>query len=355
MNATNRLAPGGARQPFSSAITSNAMQGLIQKSLKDDKVAARFTSTLISAVNASEQLKECDPGTIVAAALRGEGMGLTLGMGYYLVPYGRTCTYILGYKGMLQLALSTGAYNDIDCIDIREGEYKGRDRRTGKPSFDFNVYESDEDREAAKITGYYAYFELKDGLFRSEYWSMDKLLRHAERYAQAFDLEKYKAFVAGELSEAEEAKIRKSTPWYDVDGGQERMCKKTVLRSLLNSGYAPISNEVRYALDNDAETGVVPDMPILDVDKRTGEVVGTMPAAPALDDASDDDFFADGETPEKVLAERETAKREPAAATKQPAEKQPRTQKRPREIVRPDAQPVIPTEDDGGFFGGGDA
>lgn len=350
MNATNRLAPGSARQGFSSAITSNAMQGLIQKSLKDDKVAARFTSTLISAVSASEQLKECDPGTIVAAALRGEGMGLTLGIGYYLVPYGQTCTYILGYKGMLQLALSTGAYNDIDCIDIREGEYKGRDRRTGKPSFDFNVYDSDEEREAAKITGYYAYFELKDGLFRSEYWSMDKLLRHAERYAQAFDLEKYKAFVAGELSETEEAKIRKSTPWYDVDGGQERMCKKTVLRSLLNSGYAPLSNEVRYALNNDAETGIVPDMPVLDLDKRTGEVVSATPAAPTLDSAADDDFFGGGETPEQVMSQRETAKQEAA-----PAKKQPRTQKVQREIVKTDAQPILPTEDDGGFFGGGDA
>lgn len=351
MNATNRLAPGGARQPFSNAITSNAMQGLIQKSLKDDKVAARFTSTLISAVNASDQLKECDPGTIVAAALRGEGMGLTLGMGYYLVPYGKTCTYILGYKGMLQLALSTGAYNDIDCIDIREGEYKGRDRRTGKPSFDFNVYESDEDREAAKITGYYAYFELKDGLFRSEYWSMDKLLRHAERYAQAFDLEKYKAFVAGELSEAEEAKIRKSTPWYDVDGGQERMCKKTVLRSLLNSGYAPLSNEVRYALDNDAETGVIPDVPVLDVDKRTGEVVSTTPATPALDAAAaDEDFFGGGDTPEQVTSQREIAKQEAASA-----QKQPRAQKTQRETARPDAVQIVPTEDDGGFFGGGDA
>lgn len=88
MNATTRLTPPAKTQTFSNAITSNAMQGLIQKSLKDDKVAARFTSTLISAVNASEQLKMCDPGTIVAAALRGEGMGLTLGMGYYLVPYG---------------------------------------------------------------------------------------------------------------------------------------------------------------------------------------------------------------------------------------------------------------------------
>ena len=55
MNATNRLAP--RQQTFSGAITSTTMQTMIQKSLKDDRAAARFTSTLISAVNASDQLR----------------------------------------------------------------------------------------------------------------------------------------------------------------------------------------------------------------------------------------------------------------------------------------------------------
>lgn len=127
MNATTRLTPPAQKQTFSNAITSNAMQGLIQKSLKDEKVVARFTSTLISAVNSSEQLKECDPGTIVAAALRGEGMGLNLNIGYYLVPYGQTCTFVIGYKGLIALALATGQYTDIDCMDIREGEYPAVD------------------------------------------------------------------------------------------------------------------------------------------------------------------------------------------------------------------------------------
>lgn len=345
MNATTRLTPPAQKQTFSNAITSNAMQGLIQKSLKDDKVAARFTSTLISAVNASEQLKMCDPGTIVAAALRGEGMGLTLGMGYYLVPYGQTCSFILGYKGMLQLALSTGVYNDIDCIDIREGEYKGRDRRTGKPSFDFNVYDTDEERESAKITGYYAYFELKDGLFRSEYWSMEKLLNHAEKYAQAFKRDKYDQFIAGEMTAEEEEKMRKSTPWYDVGGGQERMCKKTVLRSLLNSGYAPLSNEVRYAMDNDSESGIVPDMPIINVDKSTGEVTGAVSTTPAITAASDDDFF-DETAVCAELDRRNDAKQEAVQAPTPVKRKKAATESKP--------EAVATSYTDDGFFGGGE-
>ena len=87
MNATTRLTPPAKTQTFSNAITSNAMQELIRKSLKDPKAVARFTSTLIQAVNSSDQLKECDPGSVVAAALRGEGMGLILNIHYHLVPF----------------------------------------------------------------------------------------------------------------------------------------------------------------------------------------------------------------------------------------------------------------------------
>lgn len=341
MNTTNRLAP--RQQTFSGAITSTTMQTMIQKSLKDDRAAARFTSTLISAVNASDQLKACEPGTIVAAALRGEGMGLSLGMGYYLVPYGQTCTFIVGYKGLIALALATGQYSDIDCIDIREGEYKGRDRRTGKPSFDFEVYADDEEREKAKIIGYYAYFELKNGMFRSEYWNMDKLLKHADKYAQAFKLDKFNAFVNEELSEAETAKLKKSSPWYDVGGGQERMCKKTVLRSLLNSGYAPLSNEVRYVLSEDDEDGMIPDLPVLSVDRSTGEVID--PALAAIESAKDDDFFGGGNTVEEELKQREEAAQTTEATT------EPKSQKKSQKNA---AQAEDDFSDDG-FFGMGEA
>ena len=344
MNAANRLTPSAPKQTFSSAITSNAMQGLIQKSLKDSKAVARFTSTMISAVNASDQLKACDPGSVVAAALRGEGMGLNLGMGYYLVPYGQTCTFVIGYKGLIALALATGRYEDIDCMDIREGEYQGRDPRTGKPKFDFNVYEMDEDREKAQIIGYYAYFQLKDGMFRSEFWSMNKLIFHAEKYAQAFDREKYERFISGEMTAEEEAKMRKSTPWYDVGYGQDRMCRKTVLRSLLNSGYAPLSNEVRYVLDNDSEAGVIPDMPIINVDKATGEVTGTTEKAPAIEAVQEEEFF------ETAAVDEELTRRKDA----QPEKTQEAVKKQPRAAAASKPKKIDMEYMDDGFFGGGE-
>ena len=262
---------------FSSAITSPSMQGMISKALGSQKAAARVTSTLISAVGANPQLQQCDASTIVGAALKGEGMGLIFGHGYYVVPYGSVATYIPGFKGFIQLAMSTGFYADIDCMEIRDGELEGRDRRTGKPIINLTKYETDEEREAHPIIGYYAYFELKDGFFRSEYWSMDKLLKHADRYSKAFSYEKFKAMQSGAMAPKDVEHLLNGSPWYDPNGGQDKMCRKTMIRALLNSGYAPLSQEVRTALAEDAESGgegIIPDIPMpANVVPATGEVL----------------------------------------------------------------------------------
>lgn len=295
MNPKNTFTQQAQSKPsFSLAVTSPSMQGMIKKALGSDAAAARVTSTLISAVNASDQLRSCEPSTIVAAALRGEGMGLIYGHGYYVVPYGSVATYVMSYKGYIQLAMSTGFYADIDCIEIREGELEGRDRRTGKPKVNLARYETDEEREQHTVIGYYGYFELKDGTFRYEYWPLDKLLRHADRYSQAFKLEKFRKMQSGEMEQKEVEKLLRGTPWYDPNGGQDKMCRKTVIRQLLNSGYAPLSPEVKTAFANDSQSedgGVIPDFQMPErVIPTTGEVIEDAPstenAAQAVTDAA---------------------------------------------------------------------
>lgn len=257
-NQTGFTQMAQAKKPtFSMAITAPNTQQMITRALKNDKMAARFTSTLIGAVSASDTLKACDPGTIIAAGLRGEGMGLIYGHGYYIVPYGNTAAYLMSYKGYIQLAMSTGYYADIDCLEVREGELEGRDRRTGKPVVNLAKYETDEERESHKIIGYYAYYELKDSTFRAIYWSMDRLLKHADRYSPAFKLDEYKAMEAGELDAGAVKKLLNGSPWYDLNGGQDKMCRKTMIRQLLNSGYAPLSNEVRSYFSEDGDDAVI--------------------------------------------------------------------------------------------------
>ena len=278
MKATNTLVEKKEKKPFSAVISSDGAQKLIRASLKDDGAVKRFTGTLISVVNASEQLSQCDPGTIISAALRGEGAGLIYGQGYYVVPYGQKAAYLTSYKGWLQLAIATGLYADIDCLAVVEGERKGRDPRTGKPIVDMSVYDTDEEREKHKIVGVKAYFLLKDGYYREEYWTMGEILNHADRYSQAFSLELYEKWQSGaELTKDEAYKVANGSPWYT---NTLRMAKKTVLKSLLTSGFAPLSNEVKSLLNDEPESGeaVLPDlgadaMPDYSVVESTGEVI----------------------------------------------------------------------------------
>ena len=322
MKAQNQLVQKQEKKTFSSVISSEGAQKLIRASLRDDGAVKRFTGTLISVVNASEQLSACEPGSVISAALRGEGAGLIYGQGYYVVPYGKSATYITSYKGWIQLAISTGMYADIDVLDVREGERKGRDPRTGKPIIDMSVYDTDEEREKHPIIGVKAYYILKDGLYREEYWTMGEILRHANRYSQAFDINLYEKWQAGKsLTKDEQYKVANGSPWYN---NTLRMAKKTVLKSLLTSGFAPLSNEVKNMLNDEPESGeaVIPDL---------GDAV--MPDYSVVESTGD------------VIEEQE--KEAPKDATEEPAEEAPKKEEKPAKRGRPRKRLQEIAEDDG--------
>ena len=327
-------------QSMTAQLQSAPIQQMIQNSFCGDmSKTMRLTSTLIEAVNSSEQLRACKAASIVSSALRGEGMGLMYGMGYYLVPYGDTASFILSYKGYIQLAMDTQQYEDVDVLDIRKGEYLRRNPRTGKPEFNFDFYEDDDAREAAPIIGYYGYFQLKSGVFRCEWWPLAKLLKHADRYSKAFKKKDFDAAVekakAGNTKELE--RLANGSPWYDIEGGgQEKMCRKTVIRSILNSGYAPLSSGLRDAIASDTsadgsdkvsvDMGVAADAETGEVIEGNGVVVNDVPG------------FFPNEAPATPVAPAApvapTAPVAPAAPAAPAAEKKPTTAKRERTVTQ---------------------
>lgn len=264
---------------FSVAITTEGYQKLINNTLGDPNRAKRFISAITSAVAVNPALQECDAGSILAGALLGESLNLSpspqLGQ-YYLVPFenkvkenGKTvylrdekgnilkddkgkwialtekkAQFVLGYKGYIQLALRSGYYADLDVLVIHEGEYKGRDRRTGKPIFEF--FEDEDYAETQPVIGYMAYYEYLNGFVKNIYWSKDKVMRHADKYAPAFSAEAYQKLLAGEIPEKE--MWRYSSDWYgDFDG----MAKKTMIRQLI-SRWGVMSTELQTAFEKDS-------------------------------------------------------------------------------------------------------
>lgn len=252
-NATNSLISSSQKQPFTVALQSAGIQRMMQAAFSTPTAITRFTADLMAAVTATPGLKDCEPASIVSAGLQCSALNLSTSpaMGEaWIVPYGSKATFQIGKNGLVQLAIRSGQYLDIDTIEVRQGEYKGRDKYTGKPQFEF--IEDDEVRESLPIVGYLAYFEMLNGFKKTVYFSHEKMLKWAARYSQAFNIELYKKYVVyqqtGEGMTDSELR-RCSSPWYERF---DSMAEKTVLRQLLQK-WGVKSREMVKALEQDEE------------------------------------------------------------------------------------------------------
>lgn len=236
---------------FSVAIQSDAYKRLINNTLGDPDRAKRFVASISSAVATNPNLQECSAGSILASALLGEALNLSpspqLGF-YYLVPYsnkdgGKDAQFQLGYKGYIQLAIRSGQYVDIDVVEIKEGEYKGRNKETGVWEFEF--IENEGERIAKPTIGYLGYFKLVNGFTKKLYISKEEMELHADTYSKAFNLADYRKLQAGQIPQKDMWKY--SSFWYkNFDG----MAFKTVLRQLL-SKWGILSTDMQEAFTKD--------------------------------------------------------------------------------------------------------
>ena len=254
------------KQTFSMAITSKTYQDMIQKTLNDSDKAARLTASLIALVSRNEKLKECDVGSVIGSALAGVSLNLSLELGEYsVVPYGNVAQFQIQYKGLGQLAIRTGYYSKIKLFEVLEGEFKGYNS-DGDPIIS-KISDPDE-REKRHVVGYYAYFRLLNGFEDNLYMTYKEILNHADRYSPAFSLEKYNAFISGEMDAKERSKLLNGSPWYgdEKSAGHMKMCKKTVFKQLFGGPLAPKSAEFSRALDMD-EAIIPADMPAIQTEQ----------------------------------------------------------------------------------------
>ncbi len=219
---------------FSLAIQSEGYKKLINNTLGDPKKAAKFIAAISSAVATNYSLQQCDAGSILSGALLGEALNLSpspqLGQ-YYLVPFKDKAQFQLGYKGYIQLAIRSGQYKDIDVIEVREGEYLGRDKCTGKHQFEF--IEDEVERENEPIIGYMAYFEYLNGFYKNLYWSKEKMQKHALEYSQAYASD-----------------VKKGTNYSFWSKDFNGMAYKTMLRQLI-SKWGVMSIDMQEAITKD--------------------------------------------------------------------------------------------------------
>lgn len=260
------------RPAFSALISTTSYQKLINNTIKDPSRARRFVSAIVSAVAVNPALQECDPKTILSGALLGESLNLSpspqLGQ-YYLVPFKQKekrdrngdlitpeCTnaqFVLGYKGLVQLALRSGQYKRLNVVSVKEGEL--HDWNPITEEFSISPISDEEEREKARTVGYLASFEYLNGFTKTIYWSKEKMVDHADRFSAAFSKDattgrypkvSFADYEAHNYPAKEEWLY--SSFWYkDFDG----MAHKTMLRQLI-SKWGIMSIDLQTAFEADA-------------------------------------------------------------------------------------------------------
>lgn len=160
------------------------------------KRSPQFISSIVSMVNADKNMQQAfyeSPMTVIQSALKAATFDLPIdqNLGYaYIVPFKNykkdlgakkmEATFILGWKGMHQLALRTGAYKTINVVDVREGELKRYDRLTEEVTIDF--IEDEDEREEAPVIGYVGYYRLVNGAEKTIYMSVKAIEAHEKKF-----------------------------------------------------------------------------------------------------------------------------------------------------------------------------
>ena len=195
-SANQQVAPAqqSVNQLMNSMLDGEKLRGRFNELLGNR--SAQFVSSLVSMVNADQNLQRAfyeAPMTVIQAGLKAAAFDLPIdqNLGYaYIVPFknwkkdlGKSVTeasFILGWKGMHQLALRTGAYKTINVVDIREGELKSYNRLTEETEIEF--IEDDDLRESKQIIGYLGYYRLVNGAEKTIYMTIKQIENHEKKF-----------------------------------------------------------------------------------------------------------------------------------------------------------------------------
>ena len=216
-------------QKLKAILNNETMQQNFRNILSDN--AGAFMASIIELYQSDSQLQECDPNRVILEALKAATLKLPinkqLGLSY-IVPFKSggmpVPTFIIGYRGYIQLAMRTGQYKAINAGCVYEGEQVILDRVKGSMTITGSS-------SGDNAVGYFAYFSLLNGFEKSIYWSRARVLEHAQTRSKSWK--------------------RDNSPWHtDFDA----MAIKTLIRNLISKwGVTSIEFAGQITQDTDED------------------------------------------------------------------------------------------------------
>ena len=143
--------------------------------------ADRMARLALTAFSTSQKLQECDPKSIAASIMTAGQLGLEPGVNGagYLIPYGRTCTFVPGWKGLVDLVSRSGRGTVFTGVIFKDQQYTFTDgaRR------DLIIHNETDLDDPADITHAYAIGWVKDSSMPViELWTVGKITKHRDKY-----------------------------------------------------------------------------------------------------------------------------------------------------------------------------
>ena len=170
------------------SLSNFLAQDNVKKKFSDvlGEKANGFITSILGAVNSSDQLKNAEQSSIYTSALMAATLDLPINQNFgfaYLVPFNdrksgkQLCQFMLGYKGLRQLAIRSGLYKELDAKAVYEGQ-KIDDNSFSGYHFDWKKKSSE------KVIGYVSYFKLTSGYENMFYMSIEEVTAHGKKYSQ---------------------------------------------------------------------------------------------------------------------------------------------------------------------------
>lgn len=184
MSTTNMSSiAAGSKPPNPVATFSKFMDSFkpqMALALPKHLTADRMARLALTAFSSNPALQECSPHSIAASIMTASTLGLEPGVNGqgYLIPYKGTCTFVPGWKGLVDIAnrsgrstVWTGAVFEGDVFDYALGDNP------------FVRHQPGDEDDPAKMTHVYAIGRVNGSNWPViEVWTMNKVWNHRNKY-----------------------------------------------------------------------------------------------------------------------------------------------------------------------------
>ncbi len=225
-NKVNTVQTQSEEEPKTIAGYLKKLQPELQKALPKHITPERITRIVLTTIRNNPALQECSPGSLLGAVMQSAQLGLEPGLvGHcYFVPFWnnkekrREVQFIIGYKGMIDLARRSGHIQSIYAYTVHEA-----DKFVYELGLHPKLIHKPATGQRGEMTHVYAVAHFKEGGYQFEV-----LTKH--------DVENVR----------NRSKSKDNGPWIT---DYEEMAKKTVVRRIWK--YLPISIEIQQQVSQD--------------------------------------------------------------------------------------------------------